>query len=119
MKCGYTQEELGNLLGMKTSTYSQFERKGKVDSLMLKKLATIFDIDIKLLLYGENEMEELKGEVKKAVGEEYEFEKFFQEIETSQYPVVLKDGYEKRVIALLLRCSESKRNIMLQCLDSS
>ncbi|MBR6532838.1 MAG: helix-turn-helix transcriptional regulator, partial [Clostridia bacterium] len=49
----FTQEELGKMLGYKTSTYSQIERKGNIDTKLLKDLARIFDVDVKYILFGE------------------------------------------------------------------
>ena len=50
----YTQRELGELLGLKCSTYSQMERVGKINSDIIIKLCEIFDTDALTLLYGEN-----------------------------------------------------------------
>ena len=49
---GYSQGEMAYLMGLKVSTYSQFERKGKVTIEHLVKCAQIFDIDITVLIYG-------------------------------------------------------------------
>ncbi len=48
-----TQEELGNALGMKCSTYSQMERKGKITVGMAQKIADILDVDPDMIMYGE------------------------------------------------------------------
>ena len=45
-KYGYTQAQLGKMLGLKTSTYSQMERKGNIDTDILKKLAEIFNVSV-------------------------------------------------------------------------
>lgn len=52
-KYAFTQEELGKMLGYKTSTYSQIERKGNIDTKLLKDLSKVFDVDVKYLLFGE------------------------------------------------------------------
>ena len=47
----YNQTELGKLLGLKTSTYSQKERCGHFTGEDLIKLAEIFDVDVREFLY--------------------------------------------------------------------
>ena len=49
----FTQAELGKMLGYKTSTYSQIERKGNIDTELLKNLCEVFNVDVKYLLFGE------------------------------------------------------------------
>lgn len=49
----FTQAELGKMLGYKTSTYSQMERKGNIDTELLKNLCKVFNVDVKYLLFGE------------------------------------------------------------------
>ena len=48
-----TQAQVAEKLGMKNSTYSQLERKGKIGVEQLVKIAKILDIDVSLLLYDE------------------------------------------------------------------
>ena len=48
----FTQSDMAERLGMKCSTYSQMERKGKIDSKMLIKLAVIFNVPPEYLIYG-------------------------------------------------------------------
>ncbi len=50
-----TQEELGKALGMKCSTYSQMERKGKITVSMATKIAEILDVDSDIIMYGEKQ----------------------------------------------------------------
>ena len=52
---GYSQAELAELLGMKSSTYSQMERKGRIYTDILLKIAETLDIDPKILLCGEKD----------------------------------------------------------------
>lgn len=47
-----TQEELGMALGMKCSTYSQMERRGKITVDMAKAIAKILDVDSDVIIYG-------------------------------------------------------------------
>ena len=47
------QAEAAEKLGMKTSTYSQMERKGKISAERLLKLAQIFNVHPNVLLYGD------------------------------------------------------------------
>lgn len=48
----FTQAYVAEKLGIKTSTYSQKERCGKIDSESLIKIADLFEVDVRLLLYG-------------------------------------------------------------------
>ncbi len=50
-----TQEELGMALGMKCSTYSQMERKGKITVDMAQAIAKILDVDPDIIMYGEKQ----------------------------------------------------------------
>ncbi len=47
----YTQEKIAEMLGMKTSTYSQMERSGKIPIHIIMQLAEIFKVEISEILY--------------------------------------------------------------------
>ncbi len=47
-----TQEQMGSFLGIKTSTYSQLERKGVFTAQHIVKLAPFLDVDYPCLLEG-------------------------------------------------------------------
>lgn len=51
---GYKQSDVAQFLGLKTSTYSQMERKGNITGEMILRLAEIFDVDPMIILCGEN-----------------------------------------------------------------
>ncbi len=51
-----TQEELGKALGMKCSTYSQMERKGKITVDMARRIAEILDVAPDIIMYGEKQI---------------------------------------------------------------
>ncbi len=53
---GFSQEKMGELLGIKTSTYSQMERNGIISAQRLKILAEIFDVSYEFLLDGKKEL---------------------------------------------------------------
>ncbi len=46
-KCGFTQEQLANKMGMRASTYSQMERSGKIPCEVLVEIADVFEIDVR------------------------------------------------------------------------
>lgn len=48
-----TQSDVAEKLGMKSSTYSQMERKGNISAQMILRLADIFNVEPNELLYGE------------------------------------------------------------------
>ena len=50
---GYSQIKVAEMLGKKPSTYAQCEREGNITCDMLISLAEIFNIDVRILLYGE------------------------------------------------------------------
>ncbi len=47
----YSQAQLGKMLNLKTSTYSQKEREGKFSGEELQILADIFKVDVREFLY--------------------------------------------------------------------
>ena len=53
-----TQSQAAERLGMKSSTYSQMERKGKISADCLLKLSEIFGADPDYLLYGKKKNQE-------------------------------------------------------------
>ncbi len=55
-----TQAEIAERLDMKSSTYSQMERQGKISSDMILKLSKILDVKPMYLLCGETNNELLK-----------------------------------------------------------
>ena len=57
---GYSQSDLAEAFGIKVSTYSQKERKGIIDCKFLIKFCDYFNIDIRLMLYGEEVVATLK-----------------------------------------------------------
>ncbi len=50
-----TQEELGKALGMKCSTYSQMERKGKITVDIAKAISEILGVDPDIIIHGEKQ----------------------------------------------------------------
>jgi len=52
------QSDVAEKLNLKTSTYSQMERKGNITADMIVKLAELFKVHPNVLLYGNNYSEE-------------------------------------------------------------
>ncbi|MBR4973329.1 MAG: hypothetical protein IKY45_02560 [Clostridia bacterium] len=50
---GYTQAQMAEWLGMKSSTYSQCERVGKITCEQIISISEILKLDVGTLLYGE------------------------------------------------------------------
>lgn len=50
---GFTQAQIGKVLGMGQNAYSSLEQRGRVNTLVLKRLAEFYDVDVKYILYGE------------------------------------------------------------------
>ncbi len=53
---GYTQAQMAEWLGMKSSTYSQCERIGKISCEQIISISEILDLDVGVLLYGEEKI---------------------------------------------------------------
>ena len=52
---GYTQQQAADLLGMKKNTYARMERYGNPTPDMLTKLASLYNVSLNMLLYGNDE----------------------------------------------------------------
>ena len=50
---GYSQEDMAYMLDLKTGTYRKRELNGKIDCEFLINISELLDIDIKILLFGE------------------------------------------------------------------
>ena len=65
---------MAELLNIKTSTYSQKERKGKITAEEIVKIADILDINVDILLYGETERTNIlvnENEIEQKIRREY------------------------------------------------
>lgn len=49
---GYTQADMAKMLNMKLSTYAQAERKGKISTELVVKIAELLDVDVGYLITG-------------------------------------------------------------------
>lgn len=56
-KSNLTQSQLGEMIGLKTSTYSQMERKGQITCDTILRLAEVLKVDAAVLLLGEKTFE--------------------------------------------------------------
>ena len=77
------QEQMGKFLGIKTSTYSQKERKGYFTAEDVKIVCEVFDVDPNVIIFGKphpmQEMTDLKiQELEKEIEEKYrqKYEKY-------------------------------------------
>ncbi len=57
-----TQKDVAERLKMGVSTYSQREREGNIEADFLVSLAEIFNVDIRNILYGEDEFPQFNNE---------------------------------------------------------
>lgn len=90
---GITQKEMADFLGIKLSTYSQKEKKGIIDCETLKKIAEVFEIDIMLLLYGENNYESEFIPVDKLTLQEKELVTMYRNASKNKQERILKFAY--------------------------
>ena len=79
----FNQEQMGKFLGIKTSTYSQKERKGYFTAEDIKIICEVFDVDPNVIIFGKphpmQEMTDLKiQELEKEIEEKYrqKYEKY-------------------------------------------
>ncbi len=108
-KQGLTQEEVAQKLGMKLNAYSRAEREGNITCEMAIKLAEIFEIDIKVLLY-ENPVED---EIR--LLENYRKQLDFNEIFSPTIPILAMRGYETQLLTIFKRCSPEKQKTIMEC----
>ena len=66
-KLKLTQSQVGKMLGVKTSTYSQMERRGNITCENLIKLSEILSVDTLTLLYGKNIPQKIPEDTEKDV----------------------------------------------------
>lgn len=104
---GYSQKEFSEMLDIKKTTYSYVEKEGNISCELAKKMAEILEIDIRLLLYGEDE-----------IGERNNVENILSEIDKSKFFVVLNNCKEAKLLELFQGCSENKKNVILECVNS-
>ena len=108
-KCGLSQREVAIKLGMKMNAYSRAEREGNIPCDMAMKLAEIFEIDIKFLLYNDPTDDEIR--LAQVYGKELDFE-------NASYPVLyFRDMsiYEKQLFSMFRRCNIVKQKLIMEC----
>lgn len=106
-KLGYTQSQVGEMLGIKTSTYSQMERMGNITCEILIKLTEVLKVDALTLLYGKKTPEK---QIPKA-------EEIKKDINGIPF-LIAEDLYEKfAVLAIRNLPSENKKEIYEFVLD--
>lgn len=102
---GITQERIAELLGMKTSTYSQMERSGKIPIDKILKLAKILEVNLLEILDPENPSLSLAIEPPQTAN-----------LNLEQPPTVAKEDYTIR--ANILSNREENAIIMLRNLKA-
>lgn len=85
-----TQKEMAERLGMKESTYSQMERQGNISAQTLLSIAAVLEVDINLLLYGEEGLVQPE-KAEPIVLEQRRFELKFEENDDTPKPVTKFD----------------------------
>jgi transcriptional regulator with XRE-family HTH domain len=86
-----TQSQLGEMLEIKTSTYSQMERNGQITCDMLLRLANVLKIDVSVLLLGENICKENKENTNNIISIPQPFENkntFTTELTMREYKII-------------------------------
>ena len=97
---GYTQAEVANYLKLKVSTYSQMERKGRINSDIITKLSEVLDTKPLVILYGEDYCENPKDQPCELI------EKAEKKIDIPEIPfIITNDLYEKITVIAMRRLS--------------
>ena len=99
-KLKYTQADVAEKIGMKTSTYSQMERIGNITCETLIKLTRVLKTDALTLLYGEN-YEESKANPEEVTTEPIDI--------SWVQPLVADDVYEKAAVIAMRSFPHKKK----------
>lgn len=114
----YTQEQAGELVGMKCSTYSQMERKGSISVEMALNLANAFGADPHYVIFGkpkENLFD--SAPVAPEVLTANEPENFINLIKTSQEELILTQS-EKNIIKNFRLLKEKDKACVIEYIKS-
>ena len=106
------QAEVAKMLGMKTNAYSRAEREGNIPCDMAIKLAEIFDIDVKSLLY-ENPVEDEMRLLKK-----FQNKSDYSDEILPNTLMLARNGYETQLLTMFKRCNSEKQKVIMQCVYS-
>ena len=107
-----TQSDLAQMLNIKTSTYSQMERKGDITAERLIKIADFLNVDIKFLLFGEEWQEIILAKPPERIL--LKEEKVKKKEETPEYILTAK---EKRIIAIWRYFSQKNKNEFIAVIE--
>ena len=106
----YTQEQMGDFLGIKTSTYSQKERKGYFTAEDIKTVCEVFGVDPYIIIFGKpSPNEELKDAEKQKLETETE-EKYRKKYENYE-GITRRD---LRLLKLMSNLSREKQNMVFE-----
>ena len=107
-KRGYIQQQIAEILGMKTSTYSQMERSGKIPVQIILKLADVFNVEAIEIMDPENSglmIEPSNKSFAKLAQDAVKSEDFFEE------KLVLTNREENAIIMLRNLSAEDREKI--------
>lgn len=111
-KRGLTQEYVAKKLGIKPSTYANGERGNNISCEMAIKLAEIFNIDVKFLLYENPSLEE------KRLLEKFNIDKELAKLCLPNKPILAMDGNETQLLTMFKNCKAEKQQIIMECVYS-
>ena len=101
------QSDVAELLNIKTSTYSQMERKGNITGDMILKLAELFKVHPNVLLYGTEYVEEEKKDEENLVLSE----PFTPPVpEPTSSSITVLTNSEENIIKIIRNLSKSDRD---------
>ena len=102
----YNQEQMGEFFEIKTSTYSQKERKGHFTAEDVKIVCEVFHVDPNLIIFGKLPIEQEFTDLEKKLEAEIE-EKYRQKYEKYEN-IALKDYKMFQLINMLNREERNK-----------
>ncbi len=111
-KLGLTQGEVAQKLGIKPTTYSQAERENNITCEMAIKLAEIFNIDVKFLLYENPSVEENR------LLEKFDIDKELEKLCLPHRPILAMNGNETQLLNMFKNCKAEKQQVIMECVYS-
>lgn len=115
INAGYNQRQAAEALGLKTSTYSQMERKGNITTDMLLKLTVLFKTDERYLLFGEEHVAPKSDVEPKEKCDEKKTVKFGPEVDKEDLkrpPVYMCKGFEEDLVIMYRTVTGLKKRVM-------
>lgn len=121
--CGFSQARMAELIGMKTSTYSQMERRGKISTEMVFKLSEALGVDpIELFMgtdYKKKETEKTETQKKPEDTKDIEKEKIKLPVYPPEPITMVLTPQEESIITIIRNTTKPKREEILEFIEKT